>query len=45
MFETQISKQPEPSQDDQKLPEMGALVGFFELLMTVDRRANPQNYD
>jgi hypothetical protein len=45
MFETQKPKQRESLQDDQKLPEMDALVGFFELLMTVDRRINPQEYD
>jgi hypothetical protein len=45
MFEIKKSKQPQPLQDDQKLPEMDALVGFFELLITVDRRINPQNYD
>lgn len=45
MFEIQESKQPELSEDKQQLPEMDAIVGLFELLMSVDRRLNPQSYD
>ncbi|MFH1711900.1 MAG: hypothetical protein ABH846_01540 [Patescibacteria group bacterium] len=28
-----------------ELPEIENLVGFFDLLITVDRRINPERYD
>jgi hypothetical protein len=45
MFEAQRPKSPELPQDNQQPAEMEALVGFFELLLAVDRRINPQICD
>jgi hypothetical protein len=44
MLEEEIQQLPD-AQGAQELPEKEALVGFFELLITVDQRLNPQLYD
>jgi len=45
MLEDQKSNPTEETATQPELPEMENLVGFFDLLITVDRRLNPERYD
>jgi hypothetical protein len=39
------STQTQPEDNTQDDQELDNLAGFFELLLKVDRRNNPQNYE
>jgi hypothetical protein len=45
MLEDQNSQPIEEAVATPELPEVENLVGFFDLLITVDRRLNPELYD
>jgi len=45
MLEDQNSQPTEETAKTLELPEVENLVGFFDLLITVDRRINPEQYD
>jgi hypothetical protein len=45
MLEDQNLKPIEEEASMPELPEIENLVGFFDLLITVDRRLNPERYD
>lgn len=45
MFKDQDIKPIEKLAELSEIPEMGNLIGFFDLMITIDRRINPERYD
>lgn len=45
MLEDQNIQPIEEAVTPSELPEIENLVGFFDLLITVDKRINPERYD
>ena len=45
MLEDQNKPKIEEINEETRIPELETLVGFFDLLISVDRRVNPHLYD
>jgi|SaaInlStandDraft_7_1057024.scaffolds.fasta_scaffold187470_2 hypothetical protein len=41
----QQEEQPKDIEDESEAPDFESLVSFFDLLISVDKRINPESYD